>query len=302
MNMNIPTTALASNALASRAMVVSLSIAQWSGRRLDRDVTNEVNRSKSAASDAGRYNKAIVKPDALKPIAKLVGEIRNEFNGRTLPWMDDGKRIMAAQAFMAHAKWLADQRNKFEKEVERFLRDYPQHVQDAQRHLGTMFRQEDYPDADEITMKFSFITKVMPVPTAGDFRANLAAEQVHSIRQDIERDVQEAARAAVRNVYERIVGAVEHMHERMVNYKPATRPGETTAGVFRDSLVENIRDLVKVMPSLNITGDPELDALADRLARLSRHDAETLRNSDSARENIADEAQRILDDISAFMK
>lgn len=87
----------------------------------------------------------------------------------------------------------------------------------------------------------------------------------------------------------------------MVKYKPATRPGESTVGVFRDSLVENLRDLVKVMPSLNITGDPELDALSDRLSQLAKYDAETLRNSDTAREKVANEAKRILEDIHIYI-
>lgn len=88
----------ASATLSTRAMLVSLSISQWSGRRLDREITDEVNQSHNAASDAGRYNKLLLPKEALGGIVSVVSETRTDFLKRTLPWMDNGSRIMAADA------------------------------------------------------------------------------------------------------------------------------------------------------------------------------------------------------------
>ena len=68
----------ASSVHASRAMIVSLSISQWSGRRLDREVTDEVNQQHNAASDAGRYNKLLLPREALAGIVAIVSERRIE--------------------------------------------------------------------------------------------------------------------------------------------------------------------------------------------------------------------------------
>lgn len=48
--------------LQTTSIVVSLSIGQWTARRLDKKVTNEVNTQHSASEDAGRYNKLFYFP------------------------------------------------------------------------------------------------------------------------------------------------------------------------------------------------------------------------------------------------
>jgi hypothetical protein len=48
---------------------------------------------------------------------------------------------------------------------------------------------------------------------------------------------------------------------------------------FRSSLISNIRDLAEVMPGLNITNDPQLDALAAKAMQLTGYTAEDLKSS-----------------------
>jgi hypothetical protein len=64
---------------------------------------------------------------------------------------------------------------------------------------------------------------------------------------------------------------------------------------FRDSLVENVRAIVRLAPALNLMDDPRIAALcADIEASLTIHDPEQLRNSPMLRESVADEADAIL--------
>lgn len=134
-----------SSVLASRAMIVSLSISQWSGRRLDRQITDEVNQNHGAAADAGRYNKLLLPKEALADIVSIVGETRSDFLKRTLPWMDNGSRIMASDAYLQHMSWVRGQVAKFDRAVDKFLSDYPQYVADARVRLNGMFKDDDYP-------------------------------------------------------------------------------------------------------------------------------------------------------------
>ena len=281
-------------------MIVSLSISQWSGRRLDREVTDEVNREHNAAADAGRYNKLLLPKEALAGIVRVVGETRNGFIERTLPWMDDGSRIMAADAFLAHASWIRGQERKFTAEVDKFLAEYPGHVADAHKRLAGLFKDDDYPTVGQLRDKFSIETRVMPVPTAADFRVAMSEAQATRIREDIERTVREATQQAVTDIYRRIADLCGRMVERLNAYKPA-RGKEKAEGVFRDSLVENVRDLIQVLPALNITGDPALSEMSDRLYELARWDASVLREDAKVRRNVATEAQSILDSISDFL-
>ena len=298
--MNAFTPAIAAPALASRAMLMSLKISQWSARRLDREITDEVNSSHGASADAGRYNKLLIDKEALADVVRVAGEARSEFLKRTLPWMDDGQRIMAADAYLAHSSWFSAQRQKFDDAVEDFLAMYPSHVNAARVKLNGMFRDEDYPTVSELRGKFKMEINVMPVPNASDFRVDMSAEQAELIRRDIEANVQKATATAVGDVYRRVAECCERMVERLNAYKPAKGKGTKSEGVFRDSLVENVRDLIKIMPSLNITGDVRLAEIADHLQEIARFDAKVLREDAEVRKNVAEEAQKILANVSDY--
>lgn len=291
----------ASSTLATRAMIVSLRISQWSGRRLDREVTKEVNDQHGAASDAGRYNKLLLPKEALEDIERIVSETRNDFLKRTLPWMQDGSRIMAADAYLNHMSWIRSQAAKFDAAVDKFIAAYPGYVAAAAARLNGMFKAADYPEAEELRAKFAMECKVLPVPTSDDFRVAISDAQAERIRSDIEQQVGEATRAAVRNIFERIAELAERMVDRLGAYKPAAKKGERSEGVFRDSLVENVRDLIAVLPALDITGDPRLAELSGRLKVLAEHDASVLREDEGKRRDVAAEAQSILDQIGDFL-
>ncbi|THK33463.1 hypothetical protein EHS39_36245 [Ensifer sp. MPMI2T] len=291
----------ASATLAARAMIVSLSISQWSGRRLDREITDEVNQQHNAASDAGRYNKLLLPKEALAGIVSVVSETRADFLQRTLPWMDKGGRIMAAEAYMAHMSWIRSQSNKFDRAVDEFIRRYPGYVQDARVRLNGMFKDEDYPTIDQLRGKFALECKVLPVPTSEDFRVTMSAAQAEQIRAEIEEQVTEATTAAVQDVYRRVADVSGRMVERLNAYRPSEGKGDKAEGVFRDSLVENVRDLIAILPALNITGDPALTEMAEKLKPLAKHDASVLRDNPHIRKDVAAEAQAILDSVAGFL-
>jgi hypothetical protein len=297
----IPSPPSISATLASRAVVVSLRISQWSGRRLDREVTDEVIREHDAADDAGRFNKLLIPKKELAPIETIVSSTRAEFLKRTLPWLDNGQRIMNAAALFENDRWLSGQLRKFDAAVDEFVAAYPRLVSEAPNRMSGLYKFSDYPAHETLRSRYSMELKKLPVPTPDDFRVAMSDSQAEVIRADIERQVQEGAAAAVKDVYRRVADVTGRMAERLTAYKPATRKGKKSEGVFRDSLVENVRDLIGVLPSLNITGDPELTAIVDRLVPLVAWDAKELRENDAVREDVAKKAQQILEQVSGFL-
>lgn len=290
------------NLLSSRAAVVSLKISQWDGRCLDRAITNQINRDKGAEADVIRANKKLLPKEALEGIASLAGKTRDEFNTRTLPWIDKGAgRITAIEGHMALCRWLGVQITLFEGEVAKFLDKYPDYIRAAPNRLGDAFDIADYPTPGEIAKKFSMEIITMPVPTAADFRANISEAQADQIRAQIEDRVAAATHGAVTDVFLRIEKVVGRMAERLTTYKPSKGKGDKSTGIFRESLVENIRDLVDIMPALNITGDPRLTDMISKLRPLTEHDAKTLRESPAIRRDVAREAQQILDSVSGIL-
>ena len=57
--------------LTSRAMLVELQVSQWTARKYDRKVSNEVAEQHGAEHDMGRYNKNLLGKGSLSAISAI---------------------------------------------------------------------------------------------------------------------------------------------------------------------------------------------------------------------------------------
>ena len=91
----------------------------------------------------------------------------------TLPWDDNGYRVLPAAVYLEHAEKLREYSRKFTAAIDVFAAQFDQLVIESRSRLGSLFRPEDYPTSKEIRDKFAFETEVMPLPDGDDFRVNL---------------------------------------------------------------------------------------------------------------------------------
>jgi hypothetical protein len=71
--------------------------------------------------------------------------------------------------------------------------------------------------------------------------------------------------------------------------------------IFRDSMVENAKEICALLPRLNFADDPNLEAMRQQVeASLIKH-PEALRNDPDLRRDTAAEAKAIMDKMSIFM-
>jgi hypothetical protein len=289
-------------------MLATVTVSMWSARKYDRKVTEEVLEQHSAAKDSGRWNKKLLAGDSLTALASLGGQIRKAFYKHTVPWLDDGTRILSTTGYEAFTKEMRSFRDVWDEKVKAFEDAYPAMVAEARVKLNGMFDERDYPSPDRISRKFGFDVTFMPVPEAQDFRASVSDAQAQMIRQSIERATKEVIANAQRDVFERIAEVVQHMVDKLSNYNPDA--GKTREAIasgekknrFSDSVVENIRDLVGLLPALNVANDSALNAMTARLsAQLCRYDADTLRDDGVLRRMVASQASAIMADVSAFL-
>jgi hypothetical protein len=290
------------NQLAERAMLVSLHISSWSGMAVDKEVTEEVNESHKADKAAGRYNKRLVATKFLSGISTAHTNARATHRLLTLPWEDDGTRILAANGFITYSSKLKDCRLKAEAEVKALKGQREAIVRDGRIRLGTMFDEDDYPSNDDIMAKFGFDVEIKPIPEAGDFRAQLSNEATAAIVKDIERRTQQRLENAMNDVFQRVVDAVSHMAKKLRDYVPP-KDGNRAEGVIRDSLIGNIHELASTaLPILNITDDPRVAALQQQLlSELVEHSPEILRADAKVRAATISNADKLLRKVRSYM-
>ena len=291
-------TSISEPSLASRAMLCSLSISMWSARKHDPDASQEIAQRHGAQADAGRYHKVLLPKAALAEIQKVVSDARQEHYFMTLPWDDNGYRVLPAAAYMDHTEKMRELSNRFTPAVEALAREFGKLVEEAKVRLGGLFRSEDYPSPDELCSKFSFETKVMPLPDAGDFRVTLGDEEKERIKRQITTAVEASLQVASRDLWQRLYDAVSHLAERLSAYKVT---GVGVEHPFRDTVVSNLVKLVDVLPKLNVTGDPELERLAEQVRASLLIDPQELRKSESIRSETAKNASAIALRMQAYM-
>lgn len=278
--------------LREKAMLVRLSVSQWTARKYDKRVSEKVAAQYQAEVNAGRYNKVLVAEDAIKAIQKTANEARTYHYENTLPWGDDDSRMLPAANYLSYSEKMRELRANFDNEVSRFIDAYPTLIEDARARLNGMFNAADYPAVFEIERKYSFTVSVMPVPVADDFRVSLQASEIESIRADIQARTNTAQARAMADLWNRLHAAVSHMAEKLSD-KDA---------IFRDSLISNIHELCDLLPRLNVLEDTNLENMRQDIEnRLGAYCADSLRTDKTERNQAAKDAQDILTAMSAYM-
>ena len=165
------------NSIATRALLVSINISQWTARRQDKSETEQVIARTGCSKRSARVNKSLLPGcTALDKIATKAGEIRRFFNDNTLPWAGDNVRIIRAESYLDFTQRLSAHINGFKNLVRDFENNYPQYITDAYQSLGTLYKPEDYPHPHDIGDKFGVDVRFMPVPDAGDWRVEVSDE------------------------------------------------------------------------------------------------------------------------------
>ena len=289
----------------SRAMLVSVSVSAWAARRFDRQVTEEVNREHAASKDAGRYNKHLFADAAPshKAACNAAGAVRGVYYSQTLPWTDENWRLLPSANFFAFTEALRAACSHLDTKVGVFADEYLQLVEDAKAALNGLWRAEDYPSVYQVRERFGVVVKYAPVPSAGDFRLDLPADKLAEIEQAVTERVRHATDEAMRDAWNRLYAGVQRLYARLSARNEAEASGDENARMpqVRDSLVENLRETVDLLARLNVTEDPALEAMRQRvLDELTQIDAGTLRKDGAVRTDTAEKAAAILDAMSAF--
>ena len=286
------------DSLYTRAMLAGLRISAWTARKYDRKVSQEVADSHGASIDAGRYNKHLMPTDAstYKALNQHVAAIRQVYYDNTLPWSDDGWRMLPIKNYQRFTDAMREGKHKFDQLLREFLADYPALREEAKRRYNGLFSDSDYPTNPGD--RYAFDVEYNPVPSGGDFRVALSDEEVKMLSAQAEARSKRAFDAAQADAVKRLYECVSHIHERLTATTKGAE-GEMKPGIFRDSLIENARDLCEVLVNLNLKEDPKLESLRQQTELLAMTEPDTLRENADVRVQTAKDAQAILDAMTA---
>jgi hypothetical protein len=279
--------------ITTKAMVLNLNIGLWQGYRLDKEASRKVTDEANADGDAARVNKHLIPKSSLQPIQAAASAIRTHFYDRTMPWKDNGDRLLTRAMYMDFIQTHEDLAAQFDTAVDKFLkRDYLAAVDQASFRMGNLFDPGDYPRVEDLRRKFYVNLDIDVVTEADDFRVQMDQAEINDIRKQMEQALEQRIARAMQDVWGRLLDVVEKFRVKMAD----------TDAIFRNSLISNMEELVELLPGMNVLDDPDLESM--RLAvktKLAGLDPEVLRKDDNLRSTAAREAAEIMDSMRGFM-
>jgi len=280
--------------ISSSAMLVDLSISTWTARKLDKNVTNEVNTSKRASQQASRVNKNLLPGvQELDEIVRHAAMVRNWVSARTLPWSDYGPRLITTDKFFEFKQQLDEHERVFNEKVQEFLDVYPTLISMQAFKLGSMFDREEYPDVTEIADKFRFNVAYLPIPETGDFRVDIGHEAMEEIRQQYEREYEQRLENAMNDVRDRVLESLRHLSERFTDKDDGTRKR------FRNNILDNFAETIASVRQLNLTKDQAIEAMADEAEKaIQGVEVDDLKENKDVRDDVRARVDSVLDSFS----
>jgi hypothetical protein len=282
-NANTATVLHLTTPLSRKAVLVRVMVSAWTAKKKDKEVTNKVHADTKSEHDSGAYNKMMVKPIRIAAITSSVTKIRTLFYSKTRPWCDAGKgalRILPNALYTEFSNELRVLIREFETEVDKFCANYDSYVWERINSSDGLFNVRDYPTVGQIRGKFKVDREIIPFPDVADFRSDLDQETVDEIRQQVEATSTRAVSDAMQSTAHEIVKLVGHMAEKLAEQR--TKSGDTKKW-YADTLVENVRELARLLPAFNLTNDSRLTDITTRIEReLCVEDAAVLRKNPDA--------------------
>lgn len=290
------------DALAANYMLVDLELRSWSGRQTDREASSELIASKGATKDSGRFVKYLfASADAeLTAVHKAGAAVRQYVYSNSLPWSGNsdgakrGSRLLPAVKAIEFLSALNAVKQDYDKTVQALVNVWDVRVQQAVANLNGLGDASDYPSADQVAKLFGVTVDLKPMPSEQDFsRINLPVELIQALGQRHANQQLTQMANAHADLRERLLEEIQ----RMARQLGKAGAGEKTR--LYDTLVTNLQGQVGLLRAMNVTGKPELNALADRIEKeLLSTPVEAFRNSKAKSAEVAAAATAIAIDAA----
>jgi len=268
----------------------------WLGAR--KTLTQE---QKSQAADTFGAERAYLSAgkkllDTSHPSFKAVTAVRHRviafWKGISLPYPESGIRLIRQDDISAFTVQLTSLKVELDEAVIQLDERYDELKFAARRRLGSLFNAADYP----ATLRGWFdVSYDFPSVEPPEYLRQLSPQLYQQEASRVAARFDEAVQLAEQAFTEELSKLVSHLTERL----SGTDDGKPK--VFRDSVVENLREFFDRFRHLNIRSDEQLDDLVVQAQRVIRGvEPQQLRDNQAVRQQVASQlsgVQSVLDGL-----
>lgn len=282
-------------------MLGSLSIGCWTARKKDRKSAEKIESEAHAKQGTSSATKNLmVGVESFERVKKRATADRVWWANRTLPWFDGrgGPRAVHPIAVPDLQAEVGDRERSYLELAREFVEEYKHIWTQRGFDMGALFDPREFPHPSDMLRRFYYASSWSALPRSDDIRLQadgLDETMLDALVEKARIDEQKRIEAAMNSAAQRLYKVVKSMHDTM-----AIPIGEKGGG-FHTTKLENIAQLAELIPTLNITNDKKLAALAVKAKKLSIKSPDELKKDADTRSRAANEAKSLAEAIaSAF--
>jgi len=278
------TTKKTKNKLSEKAILINLTIHNYGGAKKDKKVTTTTCLVMQAKADAGSWWTRTIPKSEIDPITAASMKCRNILTKYTLPFLENGFRILPSARFTEFSKEMREGIENYHAVVSVFIKRYPEIVGNRQR-LGKLAENITFPSVAEMKSKFSIRVETMNVPTTDDFRINLGDAEANEIKANVEDSINTALKNSMTEIWNQLAELIAHVEKTLKDPKKK----------FKDSLIDNLTNFCKLIPKINLSDDENLEELRkDIIEKLTKLNCDDLRTDKVQRKTASKKATDLL--------
>lgn len=277
--------------LTKKAMVVSLSISKFGISKKDKIVSADVAERYNTDEKAGNYNKRILPKHAVIRINEMASRMRAFHNASTLPWNDDGQRLLASKNYETYNETMREYEAEFNKAVNSFIDNYDTYKNDAMEMLGEMFNPDDYDDKDKIKGKFGVKFSYYPVPAIKDFRVDVSTEDMAALQAQLENDINAKYEHSIKSAWYKVNDYIMSLIGKL----------EDQDKTIKSSSIDKIREILPVLKTFNFEDDERYNEIIDSInEKVCQFTAKELNTDVGKCSQVVKDAKRIVTSIGDY--
>lgn len=242
-----------------------------------------------------KAQKKLLASPELREVGKLDGQLREFFRLEALPFPQPSTYLIPKEQVTVVVDRITSFKKKRQRLIDKFVDSYPERKEEAEKRLGPLFNERDYPSVQEVKEAFNFWHLFTNYGTPDSLR---------TINESIWLDEKAKAAAQMTNAVDEIMAVRRELLLKMVNHL-AEKLGEENGKqkIFRDTTVEKLQDFLDKFEKMNVVNDDEASRLVKK-ARilLSGKSADELRTTEGVRETVKKGMEKIAAELTTLVE
>lgn len=277
--------------LSEQAVLADLDLSEWSGSVYDKGVADEILDAKDAAHNRGQFSKKIFL--STKNLTSIINEVRDKYTTKTTAW-ERGKRLLPIAHWEPLMELIRDCNDKLEKVLEEDYRmNWESYKEQTKKDLGQLYNESQYPTYEQFKKKWGIRIDVQPLPESGHFVINCESKMLDVIQKNFESNMGAKEQAAIADMKSRIIITVQRIVERL----EGKRIHFSSQG---KEVMDVVRELVDLLPTLNVFNDSSIDAMVDELKKNLCGITDDDLKEQSSKEKILADTKKMLDKMAEY--